>query len=363
VASKKMEWVTNDFVQDIHPVWSADGGSIFFSSYRGGGINVWRIPVDLDGAPAGQLEQITAGSGHDVDLDVTRSDNRLVFATLRQNADIWKVPIEPSTGTISGPAEQVVATTRENSRGAWSPDGRQIAFNSDRGGDMNLWLVSLNDGRARQLTRGPGGDFQPTWSPDGKSLVFFSGRSGAVDIWRFDFEGDVLTRLTDGHGININPFFSQDGQRIAFHSDRDGRLEVWVMNHDGSEPRQLTTVGASGHFVRWSPDGSGVYFRCPVPPSPGVRVVPASGGEPLAFPTLVGGSHISFSPDHSSMMDVIGHRALWLSPLDGSPARKVFEFDDPESRIDYPVWSPDGRWILFDRFVPRGGDVWTVEGF
>ena len=39
----------------------------------------------------------------------------------------------------------------------------------------------------------------------------------------------------------------------------------------------------------------------------------------------------------------------------------VFEFDDGESRIDYPVWSPDGKWILFDRFVPRGGDVWIVE--
>jgi hypothetical protein len=60
-------------------------------------------------------------------------------------------------------------------------------------------------------------------------------------------------------------------------------------------------------------------------------------------------------------MDVLGHRTLWCSPLrDGEP-RKVFEFDDPESRIDYPVWSPDGRWVLFDRFVPQGGDVWSVE--
>jgi hypothetical protein len=43
--------------------------------------------------------------------------------------------------------------------------------------------------------------------------------------------------------------------------------------------------------------------------------------------------------------------------------RKVFEFDDPESRIDYPVWSPDGRFVLFDRFRPRGGDVWVMDNF
>ena len=46
----------------------------------------------------------------------------------------------------------------------------------------------------------------------------------------------------------------------------------------------------------------------------------------------------------------------------GGLPRRIFEFDDPESRIDYPVWSPDGRWILFDRFQPYGGDVWAVEG-
>ena len=45
----------------------------------------------------------------------------------------------------------------------------------------------------------------------------------------------------------------------------------------------------------------------------------------------------------------------------GDAPRKVFEFDDPDARIDYPVWSPDGRWILFDRFQPQGGDVWAVE--
>jgi Tol biopolymer transport system component len=41
----------------------------------------------------------------------------------------------------------------------------------------------------------------------------------------------------------------------------------------------------------------------------------------------------------------------------------VFQFADPDVRIDYPLWSPDGRWILFDRAAPRGGDLWVLEGF
>ncbi|HEU4887444.1 MAG TPA: protein kinase, partial [Thermoanaerobaculia bacterium] len=200
------KWITDDFVMDVHPVWSFDGGSIFFSSYRTGGINIWSIPVDLDGSPAGAMQQITAGAGHDVDLDVPRSANRLVFAILKQNAELWRLPVDPETGQASGPPEQVVAGARESTRGAWSADGERIAFGSDRGGEMNLWLLSLRDGRTRRLTSGAGGDYQPNWSPDARSLVFFSGRAGAIDIWRYDFEDDALTRLTRGEGININPF-------------------------------------------------------------------------------------------------------------------------------------------------------------
>ncbi|HEX2121845.1 MAG TPA: hypothetical protein VHL59_09405, partial [Thermoanaerobaculia bacterium] len=357
--SRELKWVTNDFVLDVHPVWSSDGASIFFSSYRTGGMNVWSIPVDLDGTPAGAMQQITAGPGHDIDLDVPRGTDRLIFAILKQNAELWRLPVDPATGAAAGTPEQVVAASRENTRGAWSPDGAQVAFGSDRGGEMNLWLLSLRDGKTRRLTSGPGGDYQPNWSPDAKSLVFFSGRAGAIDIWRYDFDDATLARLTRGEGINVNPFYSPDGRRVAFQSDRDGRMEVFVMNADGSGVRQLTTVGVSGHFLRWSADGARIYFRCPAAKK--TMTVPADGGDPEPTAEVIGGAHMSLSAGESMIMDVLGHRTLWCSPLRGGEPRKVFEFDDPESRIDYPVWSPDGRWILFDRFVPQGGDVWSVE--
>jgi hypothetical protein len=71
---------------------------------------------------------------------------------------------------------------------------------------------------------------------------------------------------------------------------------------------------------------------------------------------------MSFSPDGSRIMDVVGHKALWVSPLRSGSPGKVFEFDDPDVRIDYPVWFPDGRWVLFDRFRPRGGNINLLEG-
>ena len=362
LASGRLSWLTNDLFQDLNPAWSRSGRFVYFSSNRGGGLNAWRLPVGADGSPAGAPQQVTTGAGQDVELALSPDGRCLALAILRQNADLWRLPVAPATGLPAGAPEKVVATSREESRGSWSPDGGTIAFNSDRAGDMNVWLHSLADGSARQLTRGAGGDYQPTWSPDGRTLAFFSSRGGRPGVWTADVASGRMRRLSAEGCIEVNPFFSPDGRLIAFQSDRDGRLEVWVMEADGSRPRQLTRVGVMGHFLRWSADGLSVIFRCPGGGSPRTMRVALDGGEPEPTAEVAGGAHMSLSPDGSRIMDVVGHKVLWVSPLGGGKPERVFAFDDPDVRIDYPVWSPDGRWVLFDRFRPQGGDVWLLEG-
>jgi Tol biopolymer transport system component/tRNA A-37 threonylcarbamoyl transferase component Bud32 len=365
VASKALNWITNDLYQDIDPVWSPSGRFVYFSSNRSsGGLNLWRSEIPQDSALAGPPQQLTTGAGQDVQAALSPDGKKLAFAILKQNADLWKLPVSQETGQAAGEPQEVVATTREDSRGAWSPDGKWIAFNSDRSGDMNIWLHSLADGSTRQLTKGPGGDFQPTWSPDGRWIVFFSSRSGNADIWKVEVASGKLVQLTKVPSIDINPFFSPDGRQIAYQSDQGGRLEVWLMSADGGEARELTRVGAGGHFLRFSRDGRDVVFRCPTCGGKGQTMrVPVGGGDPQRVGEQAGGSHISFSPDFSRIMDVTGHKTLWVSPLTGGAPEKVFEFADPHVRIDYPVWSPDGRFVLFDRFRPQGGDIWVMEGF
>ena len=58
---------------------------------------------------------------------------------------------------------------------------------------------------------------------------------------------------------------------------------------------------------------------------------------------------------------MVGLKVLWVSPVRGGEPRKIFEFSDPNARIDDPVWSPDGRWALFDRAFPQGGDIWMMR--
>ncbi len=436
VAQRKLQWVTKDLFNNLNPVWSQSGKFIYFSSDRGGGYNVWRVRYssDNDGVAANSPQQITTGAGQDVELAMSPDGKRLALSILKQNADIWKLPVAPETGMPTGAPVEVITTTREDSRASWSPDGTKIVFNSDRAGDMNLWLYSFSDGSTKQLTRGPGGDFQGTWSLDGKTIVFFSSRSGNADIWALDVDAanstgssattvntesmgevasnrsggsgssmttanGVLRQLTKSSAIEINPFFSPDGKLIAYQSDETGRPEVWVMNADGTNARRLTRVGVRGHFLRWNKTGDAIIFRAPGDKpqtmqvfleGSGVDVSRAAGpergvgsgvgSEPIALGEITGGSHMSLSPDYSLIMDVLGHKALWVSPVSGSPASggsselrtsnsalrtpsKVFEFTDKDVRIDYPVWSPDGKWVLFDRFRPQGGDIWMIENF
>ena len=361
--SKQMNWITNDSLTNIRPSWSPSGRFIYFSSYRSGGINIWRARVNKDGTLSGSLQQVTAGAGQDVEVAVSPDTKRLAYATLRQNADIWRLPVSPQTGLSTGTPEAVISTTREDSRGSWSPDSKMVAFNSDRAGDMNIWLFTLADSSTRQLTTGHGGDFQANWSPDENKIAFFSSRSGSPNIWEVEIGSGTLRHLTSNSGVNVNPFYSPDGKLIAYQSDQSGRLEVWVMNADGSNPRRLTNVGVIGHFMRWAADGLGIVFRCTCNGKPATMKVSVSGGEPQPFAeTMMGGSHMSFSPDRTRIMDVVGHKVLWVSPVNGGKPEKVYEFPDPDVRIDYPVWSPDGRWVMFDRYRPQGGDIWAMSG-
>ena len=362
LASKGMVSITQGLYQNVDPVWSPSGRFIYFTSDRGGGWNLWRSGVKADGAPSGLPQQLTTGAGKDLEAALSPDGRRLAFAILKQNADLWKVPVSPESGRPAGEPQEVVGTTLEDSRGAWSPDGKTIAFNSDRSGEMNIWLRAL-DGSTRELTKGPGGDFQANWSPDGAWIAFFSSRSGNVDVWKVEVATGRLVQLTKAAAIDVNPFFSPDGRQIAYQSDEGGRLEVWVMNADGSQPGQLTRVGVSGHFLRWMPDGRSIAFRCPCGGKPQTMQVGVGGEDPQPIGEMAGGAHMSFAPDFSKIMDVLGHKALWISSLRVAAPEKVFEFGDGDVRIDYPVWSPDGRFVLFDRFRPQGGDIWLMEDF
>lgn len=349
--------VTDDPFEDVEPEWSPSGRMILFTSDRAGGTNLWSTPVDNDGR-TGSPVQVTTGAGQDIQVAVAPAGRRLAFVIRSLDSDLWRLPVDPVTGKPRGEARPLVATTREDSRGAWSPDGTRVAFNSDRTGDMNVWIHAPEAGTTERMTEGAGGDYQPRWSPDGERLVFFSSRAGNPDIWSVDLRTGHLQQLTSDSALDVNPVFSPDGDHIAFQSDREGRKEVWVMDTEGQNQRLLSSTGVTDHYLLWSADSRSVIYNAP---DSGQLIVSLDGSDAKPFASIRGGHHMSFSPDSSLLLDVVGHQTLWVSPLGEGRPQAVFEFDDFDGRIDYPFWSPDGQWVVFDRMEREGSDIWLLR--
>jgi TolB protein len=106
----------------------------------------------------------------------------------------------------------------------------------------------------------PAFDGDPAWSPDGKRIAFTSERDGDREVYVMNADGTNPVRLTTTAGFDENPSWSPNGTRIAFDSMRDGNLEIYVMNVDGSGVVRVTDHPAIDAIPAWSPDGKRIVF-------------------------------------------------------------------------------------------------------
>ena len=148
---------------------------------------------------------------------------------------------------------------------SWSPDGTRIAFFSGRDGNWEIYVMDADGGNQTRLTDSPAWDQGPAWSPDGTEIAFASWRGdrdrndGDRYIYVMDADGGNQTRLTDS-GPALSPSWSPDGTEIAFVSVRDGNLEIYVMDADGGNQTRLSDNGADDFGPSWSPDGTEIAF-------------------------------------------------------------------------------------------------------
>jgi Tol biopolymer transport system component len=143
----------------------------------------------------------------------------------------------------------------------YSPDGRRIAFESDRSGFPEIWISDADGRNAFALTdfRGPVTG-SPAWSPDGSQIAFDTRASGSGQVHVVAAERGAKPRpVTSGGGDNVLPEWSPDGQFIYFNSKRKSDMHVWRVPSSGGGVEQVTTAYAFAPKI--SPDGRFLYYQ------------------------------------------------------------------------------------------------------
>jgi Tol biopolymer transport system component len=251
--------VTDDAPLDFSPAWSYDGRYLYFSSDRGGTLNLWRIPIDEgSGRVLGESEPVTTPSGWSGWASLSRDGKALAYASLEFRSTLLRVGFDPDRGETTGSAVSVIRSTLPIRDHAVSPDGKRVAFTT--AGHEDLFVVGMDGSSFRRLTDDAFRDRGPTWSPDGERLVFYSDRTGSYQLWSIRPDGSGLQQLSRLAGAANFPVWSPDGSRIA---TVDLRGQGWrVLDSErGSVVREFTKPVREGvRFwpLSWSSDGASI---------------------------------------------------------------------------------------------------------
>jgi Tol biopolymer transport system component len=233
-------------------------GELIFSSNRNGRHQLWRVNTSGTSQPAVVAGMIDARSPA-VSRSRRGSAARLVYQAFTEDYNIRLLTRGVGGGWNASKAPFAASIRAEQSPRV-SPDGRRLAFVSDRSGWFEVWMCAYPEGTdCRQLTSFRQGYLgAPAWSPDGQRIAFDARVDGNADIYLVRADGGQPVRLTHETSVESRPNWSGDSRWIYFRSDRTGTHQIWKMPLAGEAPVQVTRNG--GFEACESPDGKSVYY-------------------------------------------------------------------------------------------------------
>ena len=336
--------------------WTADGKEILF--IRGGGGNVgldtamYRVSA-VGGAP----RRVQFAGDNPWLLGVARQGHRMAFTRMHRDMNIYRAEIGKD-GTIHGSGEAIASSSRADIYPVYSPDGARIAFGSNRGGSMEIWVTQADGRNPVQLTNSVDPDHtqSPQWSPDGSWIAYvaMSKSKPSLNIFMIPASGGAARAVTDDDNNLSAPMWSHDGHWIYFVKSSN----IWKVEAGGGQAVQITREG--GTQAQESPDGKWLYF---LGPGGVIRRMPPAGGEAaefardsLSFWVSTRGLYFFGNRNrgvHDSPIMFVGH-AGGAPKVIGSVQRRIA----PGISV-----SPDDRYLLYSQDDQAAAELMLVENF
>jgi serine/threonine protein kinase len=401
---------------DSAPAVSPDGSQLVFSRMTGIGPAYWYVvKLKRDYSPASEPQRISFFDWAAAGVAWTPRGRNIVFS---HGQELWKVSFSRS-GSIESQPQKIETFGSGATWPTISRQGKRMAFVKSYGGPLNIWRVGLDDGSNKGEKNSPAmdavdlipstsGEFAPQYSPDGKKIAFQSDRTGNLEIWTCQNNGANCSILTSfGRQATGLPHWSPDGRQIAFYSRPKENAQIYAMNSEGGGLRQLTNDKWENFFPVWSRDGHWIYFSSNRTGAEQIWRMPSGGGEPIQV-TKNGGFACLESADgkylyYTQAKAPIGN--LWKMPVEGGESTEIVEgvvisnfavtvrglyymtqldthsdtklvhflsSADHKTRVVATLkqgvyhgfsLSPDGRWLLYAPYGRGGSNVMLVENF
>ena len=330
--------------QEVHHIsWTGDGSALAVagqqrdSSFQ----QIWYLPLR-----GGKSRRI----GNDL-------DNYLSASLAAKAGEMVSVQIQTTSNIhVLDPANPAHSTQITPGSGryfdlSWAPDGR-ILYASDATGSADLWMTNTDGSGVQQLTSGAGRSYAPVMSPDGKFIAFHSNRSGNWQIWRADADGSNPKQLSQSSRDANWPQFTRDSKFILFHqTDSTGSYSTWEVPVEGGAPIRLTT-DLSMHPAVSPKDGRIAAWWSSTAKNPHwqLAIFPPTGGKPLrvfdptaaTYPDTT--VHWTPSGDAIAYLDhANGVANLWTQPVNGGAPHRLTHFTS--GNIYSFDWSKDGKLV------------------
>jgi eukaryotic-like serine/threonine-protein kinase len=354
--------VAKDFaVSNWNPVWSPDGKYLYFVSSKAGSMSFWRVPIDeITGEALDEPEAVATPSKYSRHLTFSRDGKRLVYVQTNDQSNIQGVDFDPVEGKAMGDPFWITQGDREIARAELSPDGTRFVLRLNRRTQEDVVTVSRDGRDWRDVTDDEPFDRYIRWSPDGKQIAFGSDRNGGSQIWICNADGTNLRQLTYKATEELAtsfPVWSPTGDRISVYYDGTTTL----LDPSRSENEQQAPTLPKDPKYRivawdWSPDGkklAGVIAEG------ARRHIGYFSFETNQYHVVIEDSDElpSWLPDSRRIVYSVGS-AIFLADTELKTSTQIFS--NPLVDVRSPFVSRDGK-LLYYTAGNTESDIWLLD--